>query len=339
MRGAVGLVPIALAAALVVTAAPARELRFADLDGWETDDHAAALATFRDTCDLIAAPEWGPVCRLAADVTDPRRFFELFFRPVVIGEAPALFTGYFEPELAGSRVRTPRFAYPIYRLPPEVPQGTPWLSRAEIEATGVLRGRGLEIAWLDDPVDVYFLQIQGSGRIRLPDGQVIRVGYAGKNNQPYRSIGAELVRQGIYTFHQVSAQVIQAWVRRNPVEGAALLLHNPSFVFFREIATLHPESGPIGAMARSITPMRSVAIDPAHIPLGAPVWIEKDGETPLRRLMIAQDTGGAIKGAQRADIFYGSGAAAGLEAGRIKDPGRIVTLLPIDLAFATLAGN
>ncbi|MFN6978250.1 MAG: murein transglycosylase A [Gemmobacter sp.] len=328
--------PALVAVCLAIAAQPAmpETLSFDALPGWPRDDHAAALDAFRETCDLIQGPEWGPVCRIARDVRDARAFFEVFFRPVVIGTPPALFTGYYEPELRGSLRRTARFAWPIYRRPPELPETAPWFTRGEIENGGVLSGRGLEIAWLDDPVEAFFLQVQGSGRIRLEDGRVIRVGYAGKNNQPYRSIGEELVRRGVYQRHQVSAQVIRSWVRRNPIEGAALLQHNPSYVFFREIPDLRPERGPIGAMTRSVTALRTVAVDPAHVPLGAPVWVEKGGAFPLARLMVAQDTGGAIKGAQRADIFYGSGDEAGNRAGIVRDAGRMVTLLPIDLADA-----
>jgi len=164
----------------------------------------------------------------------------------------------------------------------------------------------------------------------------MRVGYAGKNNQPYRSIGKELIRRGTFTADQVSADVIQSWVRRNPSAGQDLLNHNPSFVFFRKIGDLGADKGPIGAMGRSITTMRSIAVDPAHVALGTPVWIEKDGADPLRRLMVAQDTGGAIKGAQRADIFFGTGRQAGLAAGQVKDGGRMVQLMPIDRAYAML---
>jgi membrane-bound lytic murein transglycosylase A len=319
--------------------ASADVLGFEQLEDWALDDHAAALSVFVQTCDLIDAPDWGPVCALARDVAPDagRSFFELFFRPVLVGTPPALFTGYYEPELSGSPVRTPRFSEPLYRRPPEMADGVPWYSRMEIESAGHLQGRGLEIAWLEDPVDVYFLQVQGSGRIRMPDGHVIRVGYAGMNNQPYRSIGAELIRRGVFEASQVSAAVIQDWVNRFPDEGRKLLNHNPSYVFFRKITDLEPQDGPLGAMARSITPMRSIAVDPSFVPLGAPVWVEKNGAGPLRRLMIAQDTGGAIKGAQRADIFYGTGPEAGRAAGQIKDGGRMIVLVPIDLAYAMLS--
>lgn len=329
-------------AAFAMTAAPlpAQILDFAELDGWAEDDHRAALVAFRETCAQLDDPDWRPLCRLAADAggsdASARQFFELFFRPVLVGEPPALFTGYYEPELAGSAHRTPRFAWPIYGRPPELQDGTQWLSRAQIETGGALRGRGLEIAWLEDPVEVFFLQIQGSGRIRMTDGRVIRVGYAGRNGHPYRSIGQEMVRRGTHTLDQVSAQEIRAWVRANPAAGRELLNHNPSYVFFRILRDPPPEKGPIGAMGRPITAMRTVAIDPAFTPLGAPVWIEKDGRDPLRRLMIAQDTGGAIKGAQRADIFFGTGFEAGEAAGTIKDGGRLIQLLPIDRAYAML---
>jgi membrane-bound lytic murein transglycosylase A len=324
-------------ALMTATPAPAQVLEYEQLSGWYDDDHAAALVAFKATCDLIDHPDWSPICALAADVPEDdasaRAFFELFFKPVQIGEPPALFTGYFEPELAGSLTRTARFRWPIYRKPPEVQDGVQWHPRSVIDG-GILSGRGLELAWLDDPVDVFFLHIQGSGRIRLSDGSVIRVGYGGRNGHAYRSIGHEMVRRGIYTADKVSAQVISNWVRRNPAAGQDLMNHNPSYVFFRKLQDLPADKGPIGAMGRSITTLRSVAVDPDYTPLGAPVWIEKAGNAPLRRLMIAQDTGGAIKGAQRADIFFGTGEQAGDDAGTVKDGGRMVLLMPIDRAFA-----
>jgi membrane-bound lytic murein transglycosylase A len=170
----------------------------------------------------------------------------------------------------------------------------------------------------------------------MTDGTVVRVGYAGANGHSYRSIGQEMVRRGTHSLDEVSAPEIAAWVRKNPRAGRSLLYTNPSYVFFRKIGTLQPKDGPIGAMGRSITTLRSVAIDPKFTPLGAPVWIEKDGRDQIRSLMIAQDTGGAIKGMQRADIFYGTGAGAGDAAGTIKDAGRMVLLVPIDRAFAML---
>ncbi|THH34637.1 murein transglycosylase [Aliishimia ponticola] len=313
-----------------------RVLDFAELDGWSDDDHAAAFSVFLETCGDMKDPDWRAICANAKGQTDARAFFELMFRPVLIQDgAPGLFTGYFEPELAGSRYRSARFAYPVYGMPEEAAQ-RPWLTRREILEDNVLDGRGLEIAYVEDPVELFFLQIQGSGRIKLDEGGVLRVGYAGANGHTYRSIGKELVRRGVYAAHQVSAEVIKNWVRRNPIPGKELLYHNPSYVFFREVTRVPPEKGPLGAMNRSVTAMRTIAVDPAFTPMGAPVWIEKQGETPLRRLMVAQDTGSAIKGAQRADIFFGTGDEAGRQAGRLKDPGRMIVLMPIQRAYAML---
>lgn len=312
-------------------------LDWTDLPGWSDDDHEAALTVFNNTCgDLNGA--WEPVCALAKSGLPAQAVFERAFLPVLVedGEAP-LFTGYFEPELAGSRVRTQTFRYPLNRPPPELPRGQ-WLSRAEIETTGVMEGRGLEIAWLADPVDKFFLQIQGSGRIRLPDGSGLRVGYAAKNGHPYRSVGNEMVRRGLLPEHQVSAGMIRRWVADNPRLGQELLHANPSYVFFREVTQVPAHLGPLGAMNRSITPGRSIAVDPAHTPLGAPVWVEKAGEEPFRRLMVAQDTGSAVKGAQRADVFFGTGTEAGEAAGRVRDTGRMVILLPVQLALAKAGG-
>jgi membrane-bound lytic murein transglycosylase A len=314
-------------------------LDFGQLNGWAEDDHTAALNTFLNTCMDLRGPDWSSLCAVAQTQgkQNARAFFELFFRPVLIRNGEdALFTGYFEPELDGARFQSARFRYPLYKMPPEALDSNPWLTRREILSSDIMDNRGLEIAWVDDPVELFFLQIQGSGRVRLPDGGYLRVGYRGANGHPYRSIGVELVRRGVYNAHQVSAEVIKNWVRRNPVEGRELLFHNPSYVFFREVSRVPAHKGPLGAMNRSVTALRSIAVDPAFVPLGAPVWVEKDGEIPLRRLMIAQDTGSAIKGAQRADIFFGTGDTAGQAAGRLRDPGRMLVLLPIQRAYALL---
>ena len=160
-------------------------LGFQDLDGWAEDDHAAALSVFLDTCRDLDDPDWQSLCALAADAKDARGFFELFFRPVLISDGTeGLFTGYFEPELDGSTYRTERYRYPIYRMPPEARDTRPWLSRRDILTTGVMEGRGLEIAWVDDPVELFFLQIRGSGRIRLPDGRHFRLGSGGADGHP-----------------------------------------------------------------------------------------------------------------------------------------------------------
>lgn len=320
---------------VMATAIPAgaQTLPFSQLQGWQDDDHLAALKVFQNSCDQLADSTWQPICRLAKDAgasrESARAFFEMLFQPTLIGQPPALFTGYFEPELQGSKTKTDRFQYPLYAPPKDLADGQAYRTRAQIEA-GALRGQGLELAWVEDPVDVFFMHIQGSGRIVLPDGQVMRLGYAGRNGFEYNSIGQELVRRGFLKENELSAKAIRAFVRDNPDMGPRLLNLNPSYVFFRHIKDLRAEDGPIGAMALSITPMRSIAVDPKFVPLGAPVWVEKAGAAPINRLMIAQDTGGAVKGAQRADIFFGTGARAGDDAGNLRDGGRMVQLLPHD---------
>ncbi len=307
-------------------------LEFSQLNGWEADNHQDALNVFLDTCRDLRDPEWSTLCTMAGSVQDAKSFFEVFFTPLLIEDGEdMLFTGYFEPELSGSRFRYGPYQYPIYSVPDALPRSGPWLTRREIDE-GALEGQGLELAWLRDPVDLFFLQVQGSGRIILPNGDLMRVGYGAANRQPYSSIGLALVRRGAFERHEVSAQVIRQWVRDNPEEGRELLWVNRSYVFFREVSEVPADRGPLGAMNRSITTMRSIAVDPRYVTLGGPVWIEKEGESPLNRLMIAQDTGSAIKGAQRADIFFGTGEQAGLDAGRIRDGGRMVVLLPIQLA-------
>ncbi len=311
-------------------------LQFEDLNGWENDDHQEAFDVFVATCRDMRDPEWQALCALAQNGQEAKAFFERFFSPVLIDDgADALFTGYFEPELRGALVQSGRYQYPIYRSPDDLT--TPWFTRREIEETDALAGRNLEIAWIDNPVDVFFLQVQGSGRVKLTNGETIRVGYGGANGRSYSSVGMELVRRGVFEAHQVSADVIRNWVRANPDEGRELLWTNESYVFFRDVNEVPPHLGPLGAMNRSVTMMRTVAVDPSFVPLGAPVWIEKEGQEPLSRLMVAQDTGSAIKGAQRADIFFGTGREAGRAAGRIKDAGRMVVLLPVQQALALLA--
>ncbi len=320
--------------------AEATLLDWADLNGWDRDDHAEALYVFKETCRDLKDGDWPAICKLADTASEPRLFFEIMFRPVLVtDDNDPLFTGYYEPELLGSRTQSTRFDVPLYRLPEDAPTEGRWLSRKELTSSGILEDRGLELVWLQSEVDKFFLQIQGSGRIRLLDGGAMRVGFGGKNGHPYRSIGRELVRRGEFEEHQVSAQVIRNWVRNNPEDGADLLNHNPSYVFFREVSQVDPERGPLGAMNRSITAGRSIAVDRDFVPLGAPVWLEKAGAKPFSRLMVAQDTGAAINGAQRADIFYGTGREAGQEAGRIRDGGRMIMLLPVEVAKALVDAN
>lgn len=320
--------------AMSVQATPTYEkIGFDQLQGWSDDDHSVAFETFKNSCsaipksDLMDRDIWVPICKVTKWVKDPTHFFENEFQPILVTEGKnALFTGYYEPELLGSRNRSAEFTIPLYKKPPELPK-SPWYTRGEI-MNGALAGRGLEIAWLKDPVDAFFLSVQGSGRIRLPDGSSMRVGYAAKNGHKYSSIGMELVRRGVMSRAQASAARIKNWVRRNPNDGKALLATNKSYVFFRELKKLRENDGPIGAIQVPVTQDRSIAVDPKFNPLGAPIWMEKEGQDPFNRLMIAQDVGSAIKGAQRADIFYGSGDAAGKIAGRTKSTGRMVVFVP-----------
>lgn len=303
----------------------------ADLPGWEQDDHAASFAAFLRTCDLIAGPGWQETARRAHAARDARRFFEdAFVASPADREDWGLLTGYYEPEIDGAPTRTERFQFPIYALPPELSPVEPWYSRSEIENLGVLERRGLEIAFLENPVEVFFLQVQGSGRIRFQDGSVMRVGFAAKNGHPYNSIGRHMVECGMVG-PDPTAGDLKEWLRANPVAARDVLRHNPSYVFFRKVDALSEVDGPIGTMGRPLTPGRSLAIDPAHVPLGAPVWVETTfsrGAMPAGRLMVAQDTGSAIKGSQRGDVFFGTGAAAGLDAGALNVPGRMTVLLP-----------
>lgn len=339
MRRAAGALAAAIGLAAVLSgwaaaSPPAVILDFADLPGWAEDDHAAAMAVFDDVCPDLRRPDWAAVCAFATTRPDPRRFFETFFRPVRLGGPDAgLFTGYYEPEIRASARRTGYFRIPVHALPPEVQPGTPWLTRAEIETGDSLRRRGLEIAWIADPVDLHHLQVQGSGRLRLTDGRVLRVGFAGQNGHPRRPAVAELIRRGVFAPHEASTDALRAWVRRNPVEGRALLRDDPSYVFFRLLEDHPTHLGPLGAMNRPLVGGRSLAVDPAFVPLGAPVWVETRGADPIRRLMVAQDTGGAIKGAQRGDLFFGTGRSAGRAASRVRDRGQLVVLLPVELAY------
>lgn len=311
-----------------------KALSYSKLAGWETDNHAEAFTAFRKSCkklrpnDLTKAENWKDLCAITEYVSRPKAFFEIFFQTVLIEDGrSALFTGYYEPEIIASRTRVGKFKYPLYKRPAELKDGVPWKTRAEIK-NGALEGRGLELAWLADPVENFFLHVQGSGRVKFNEGGSMSVGFADKNHQTYRSVGKELICRGILNSNNASAGSIETWFRNNPTEGRKLLQHNPFFVFFRELTNLSEKDGPIGAMGVSVTDDRTLAVEPKCQPLGAPVWINKLGAKPLHRLMIAQDVGSAIKGAQRADIFYGTGVEAGRIAGITKNLGRMITLLP-----------
>src|SRR5262249_38543784 len=257
-----------------------------------------------------------------------------------------LFTGYYEPELRGSRVRTAAYAVPLYRPPRDLVSAEaagetrvgrmvdgrlqPYYSRQAIDA-GALAGRGLELLWVDDPIDAFFLQLQGSGRVRLAEGGSLRVGYAASNGLPPTMIGRVLVERGELTKEAASMQVVRQWMRDHPDEATALMQMNARYIFFREI----PNEGPIGALGVALTPGRSLAVDPKLLPLGAPLWLSTtypagtpEAGQPLQRLVVAQDSGSAIKGAVRGDLYWGSGDGALRYAGPMKQPGRLYLLLP-----------
>ncbi|MCB1367832.1 MAG: MltA domain-containing protein [Rhodobacteraceae bacterium] len=315
------------------TAPRYRAVPYAQLLGWSGDNHQEALDSFLKSCMDIKAKEWKPLCRMAETRPYAKTFFETFFTPVEVRPGTeALFTGYYEPVLNGSLYKVGPYQYPIYEKPADLTPKDPNLTRAAISA-GALRHKGLEIAYVDDPVEAYFLHIQGSGRIRLTNGNVVRVGYAAENGHVYRSAPRELIRMGEVTPDQASIEGIKAWAKANPDKAQAALDFNASYVFFRKVETLTEDSGPYGALERPITPLRSIAVDPRHVQLGAPVWIEKGGRNAMRRLMVAQDVGSAIKGPQRADIFFGTGAHAGKLAGETRNGGRMVVLMPNALAL------
>ena len=344
---------------LVTTAAPPRAQRytFASIPGWVEGDHAPVLASLKTACPKIrggandssigglkldgqpifgTGADWAPICDAAASTpsSGARDFFERWFEPVSVngaGEAGAsLFTAYYEPELLGSRQRGGIYQHPLYRKPRDLQRGVPYYDRAAIDK-GALAGRGLELFWLADPVESFFLHIQGSGRIRLPDGRVARVGYAGKNGHPYRAIGRVLVNSGEMTLEEVSTQSIKQWIKANPHRRDELFAANPSYVFFieRPGLALDPSLGPVGTFGVPIPAMRGIAVDRRTYPLGIPFWVDFDTPVgPMQRLTIALDTGGAIKGSGRADFFFGSGDGAGEAAGATRSMGRLTALAP-----------
>lgn len=339
-----------------LTLAPAR---YDQLEGWRDDQIAAALPALLRSCKKILAKpdsapldpktkstdigpvgEWRVPCTAAAalpagDDKAARQFLEANFVPFLAGnngDSEGLFTGYFEITLNGSRQRSGPFQTPLYRRPAEPTRHT----RAEIES-GALAGKDLELLWVDDPVDAFFLEIQGSGRVKLREGGVVRVGYDGQNGKPYVPVGRLLIERGEMPREKVTMASIRTWMAANPKQGAALRRENPSYVFFREIAG----EGPIGAQQVVLIAGRSLAVDRAFIPLGVPLWLEsRERFSPgiIRRLVVAQDTGGAIKGPVRGDLFWGHGEAAASGAGAMNARGRYYLLLPRTVA-ARLGGS
>ncbi|SDZ80585.1 membrane-bound lytic murein transglycosylase A [Desulfuromusa kysingii] len=340
---------------------PLKPVSWEQVDGWLLDRPAAALVAFQQSCKAIGKRDmWQQVCAEAIKISTPgeknsRDFFELYFQPYQVrnadGSDDGIITGYYGPELEGSRTPTEEYRYPLYRLPddmlivdldevyPELSKYrlrgrvvgnrvVPYFDRSEIDA-GNDPLAGQELFWVKDPVDLFFLHIQGSGRIRLPDGELVMVNYANQNGHPYRSIGKLLLERNAMTRDQMSMQNIRSWVAENPEAGKQLLAENPSYVFFRELSAEF--QSPPGALGVPLTALRSLAVDPRTIPLGAPVFLSTTfpgTDFPLKQLMVAQDTGGAIKGEVRADFFWGMGNDAGEIAGRMKQDGRLWVLLP-----------
>ena len=370
--------PARIASPAAVPPAPAeqasvsfRPVAFSALPGWSDDKPSAALPSFIATCRALlaraeSAPSWRSACAGASalkphDDPSARAFFEAQFTAYQViaadGTDVGRVTGYYEPLLKGSRVRTERYRYPLYAPPddlltvelgdifPELKSErvrgrlegrriVPYWSRLEIDS-GQARLSGREVVWVDDPIEAFFVHIQGSARVELPDRSSVRIGYADQNGHPYRSIGRVLIERGELTLDKASMQSIKAWGRQHPDKLPALLDENPSYVFFREIAA-DPNGGidgPIGALGVPLAAGRSVAVDARFLPLGAPLFLATTyplSNAPLERLVLAQDTGGAIRGALRADFFWGSGDAAGQNAGRMNQAGRMWLLWPKD---------
>lgn len=352
---------VAPPAVAVPPAAPFAVSKWEMLPDWQTMDLQPSWAAFLQSCRALKAkPGWQETCARADGLAQPdnaalRSFFEQGFTPYQVinadGSSQGLITGYYEPRLSGSRVRTDRFRYPLYAAPDDLltidlgevyPQlkdlrlrgrlqgkrVVPYYDRAEIDdGKAALQGR--ELFWVEDAVDLFFLQIQGSGRIELPDGSLVKVGYAEQNGHPYISIGKKLIEMGELKPEEASMQGIKNWAAQHPDRLGALLAQNPSYVFFRELP--NGLSAPLGALGVPLTDEYSIAIDPRTIPLGAPVLLSTtypNSAEPLNRLMLAQDTGGAIKGAVRADFFWGFGEQAGVRAGRMKQRGQMWVLFP-----------
>lgn len=354
---------------------------FSDIPGWQNDAAgdgvAEAFAAFRRSCavirrkgDLVDPPRpvftaLRPICRHAARLPAhpspkaSRGFFEREFRPFLIAavdQKQGFLTGYYEPEIEGSRLQTPDFATPLYRRPPdlvvEAPpkdgppsnrgkafrrvDGTlePYYERGAIE-DGVLKGSGLELVWIRNPADAFFAQIQGSVRVRLPDGEVLRLNYDGHNGQPYTPVGRLLVERGLVPREKMSMDAIRAYISEHPEEGRALMRQNRSYVFFRIASELKAQDGAVGAQGLPLAAGHSIAVDRLIHVYGTPFFLDAALPTgaagalePFQRLTIAQDTGSAIIGPARADIFFGAGDDAGSIAGRIQHPGRFIVLLP-----------
>jgi membrane-bound lytic murein transglycosylase A len=336
---------------------------YADLPGWSGDDFAQVWQAWLASCasakrdatlakPCAAAQANGAALQLLSDVTAQRAFFQAQFTPHRVSlsdnKDTGLLTGYYEPVLKGSRVRSAAFNAPLYGKPDDLlplavgdvaksrrtPQGAvvPYWTRAEIDS-GAANASVNAKAWvyLDDPIEALFLHIQGSGRIQLPDGQTVRAAYADNNGHPFKSIGQWLIQRGEMRLEDASMQSIKAWAQKNPARVNELLAANPRYIFFKEERITNPQEGPKGAMNVPLTAGRSIAVDTKAIALGLPVWVDSTvplNNKPMQRLSFAQDIGAAITGAIRADLFWGTGTAAGEQAGRTKQPLKLYVLIP-----------
>jgi membrane-bound lytic murein transglycosylase A len=321
---------------------------FNALPGWNSDRLSEAMPALLSSCAVFAkwpdekpvgkiggqAADWRPACNAATQVapgdnTGAALFLTTYFQPYAALNRTTdqgLFTSYYETEVNGARQRGGPYKFPLYRAPKPAVN----LTRAQIDA-GALNGKGLEFMWLADPVDVFDLQIQGSGLVKLPDGSVTRVGYAGNNGHAFVPVARLMLDAGVLPRSQGSMQGMRAWMKAHPAEAKIWMHKNPRYIFFHELdSRAGLPTGPAGAMGVTLTPTRSMAVDPAFLPLGVPVWLDThapDG-SPLQRLMVAQDVGSAIKGPIRGDLFWGTGPSALEFAGRMKNSGRYYVLLP-----------
>jgi membrane-bound lytic murein transglycosylase A len=340
-------------------------VKFSKLPGWRADDALAAWPAIVSTCSVLGARgEWQSFCGAAvatspADAEFVRGFIEQHLQPYKVWrvtgrrrEKSGLITGYFEPLIFGSRTRDTKYATPLYRRPADllivdlssvVPElkgkrvrgrlegnkVVPYYSRGQSRETPALAG--LEIVWIDNALDAFLLEVQGSGRVQLVTGETIRLQYEDQNGHPYRSIGRYLADQGVMTIDQVNMPAIRNWLATNPHRMNEVLDSNPSVVFFNESPLADPGIGPKGAQGLPLTAGRSIAIDPKFLPLGAPMFLATSHPgtgAPLQRLVVAQDTGGAISGPIRADLFFGFGNEAGAQAGMMKHEGEMWVLWP-----------
>ena len=324
---------------------------FNEIAGWQEDKQGEALVAFRRSCPklsttpetriatdggrkIVTAAEWTRICEQAATVNAAddraaRAFFEENFRPLAV-QAKGKFTGYFEPDMRGSRVPSRLFTVPVYRRPPDLTD-KPYYTRAEIEQ-GALKGRGLEIAWVQDPVALFEVQVQGSGRVQLAEGGVLSLSFDGSNNRPYTAIGTVLVEMGVMRKEEATWPAIRDWLKRHPQQAREVMRKNERYIFFKD----SKGSSITGSEGVALTAQRSLAVDISITPYGTPIWIDtvrpvarRPGATePYRRLTIAQDTGTAIQGPARGDIFFGGGPQAADWAGRMANEGRAIVLVP-----------